>query len=93
MLLCAERKMYPRKPAARRSDCIGKLGCHLQTGRGAAFKLVLLIGSDRRDQSASVASAKTIVGQIIIDANHNPATYGAMSFTFATASLLAPRWR
>jgi hypothetical protein len=40
-------KNHPRKPAARRSDCIGKLGCRLQTGRGAACELVLLSGIDR----------------------------------------------
>jgi hypothetical protein len=43
----ARWKKYPRKPAARRSDCIGKLACLLQTGRGAAFKLVLLGEFDR----------------------------------------------
>ena len=46
--MCGARKMYPRKPAARRSDCIGKLGCHLQTGRGAAYKLVLFRECDRK---------------------------------------------
>ena len=35
-------KNCAHKPAARRSGCVGKLGLPLQTGRGAAFKLVLL---------------------------------------------------
>jgi hypothetical protein len=36
-----EKKFSLRKPAARRSDCIGNRSYLLQTGRGAALKLVL----------------------------------------------------
>jgi hypothetical protein len=48
LFLIAARKICQRKPAARRSDCVGKLGLPLQTGRGAAFKLVLLSEFDQQ---------------------------------------------
>ena len=60
--------MYARKPAARRSDCIGNLGCHLQTGRGAAFKLVLFRECDRTPirQFALNAVIKTLGGEQLL---------------------------